>query len=177
MAKKLKRFDSKKANGTDAAGDQTTNETEDGKCKETSGKSRESENGKCNLSEDEIDDLDYDLMEEEEMGIDEEETENESINSSLRSHEYMNEFVSHSTDDSSIVKVTRPCCCNCHQNGGASNGSVKSGKLSNGDSNSSKARPTDKSYCDMSTQTLSTGDIVITMIYVKDAEENNESST
>lgn len=149
---------------------------EDGSVKESNCKSRLAfENGKAyHLSEDDVDDLDYDLMEEE-IGLDEEETENESVNSSLKSHEYR------SADEFSSAKVPPKCCCNCHQNGTPTS-NPKPSKVLNGESNGTVSSSTvtvptafDKSYCDMSTQTLSTGDIVITMIYVKDVQENGQS--
>lgn len=186
VAKKLKRFDSKKINGNDFLSRSETSEEgiEKGKRLNINKTGLQSEEGKVDLSDDELDDFDYyeEILEEDEMGMDEEETENESINSSLRSHEYMpaGEFISNSTDENSsslsaAKAASQPCCCNCHQNG-----NLKLNKL-NGDStngNVSKSGPPFERRChEVSTQTLSTGDIVITMIYVQEAEENNASSS
>lgn len=173
VAKKLKRFDNKKMNGAET---QDPNQTETQDCNDREFNNQtQSENFSSKLSSNQVDisddDAEDELDSDEEIVLYEEETENESINSSLRSQE----FISNSTDESILVgaanKSNQACCCNCHQNGIHTKSFRYNEKIR--DDHNAKRRNFIRTYCDASTQTLSTGDIVITKIYLQNADERN----
>lgn len=101
-------------------------------------------------SDDEVADDDFDLYDDI-GGYDEEETETESINSSLKSHE---------NDTKTMNYLIKSCCCHCHQR-------INGNGETTDNNQHIKSRTTNTA--DMFTQTLSTGDIVITKIHLNES--------